>query len=190
MHTLGLVSFLLEFVVAAVIVPVVIAVVIITVIVRVVVPRLEFLVVPLVIIVTTVIAAKRISPVVPISFAAFVGTETLDKGGIGELELPCRQTGQLLLDGVVVDGLFMPVVVGQFHVVGHGIRKTIALVRIFFGQRLVDHDLQVFTQMREFGVTLGVFQRLWTGPQCLPGRYGIGRGYFQLEIGDQKKVIP
>jgi hypothetical protein len=181
----ALVSFLFEFVAATIIAAVVIAV-----IVAVVVPRLEFLVVPLVIVVIAIIIAKRISPVVSIAFATLVGAETLDKGSIGEFELSRRETGQLLLNGVVVNGLLMPVVVGQFHVIGHGIGKTIALVGIFFGQRLVDDDLQVFAQMREFGVTLGVFQWLRTRPQRFPGRDGIGRGYFQFEIGDQKKVIP
>src|ERR1700722_13391014 len=181
-------SFLFEFVAATVIVPVIVPVVI-AVIVAVIVPLLKFLIVPFVVVVTAVIA-KRISPVISIAFATLIGSETLDKGSIGEFELSRRETGQFLLDGVVVNGFLVPVVVGQFHVIGHGIGETIAFVGIFLGQRLVDDDLQVFAQMREFGVTLGVFQRLRTRPQRFPGRDGIGRGYFQFEIGDQKKVIP
>ena len=182
-----LVSLLFEFV-AATVVATVIAAVVIAVIVAIIVPRLEFLVVPFIVVITVI--AKRITPVVPVAFPAFIGSETLDKRRIGELQLPCREAGELLLNSVVMDGLFMPVIIGQFHVIGHCIGETVALVGIFFGQRLVDHDLQVFAQMREFGVTLGVFEWLWTRPQCFPGRDGIGRSHFQLEIGDQKEMIP
>src|SRR3984957_17451383 len=153
--TLLLVSLLFEFV-AATVIATIIAAVVIAVIVAVVVPRLEFLVAPFIVVIA-VIVAKRIPPVVSVAFPTFVGTEALDKRSIGELQLPCREAGELLLNGVVVDGLFMPVIIGQFHVIGHCIGETVALVGIFFGQRLVDHNLQVFAQMREFGVTLGVF---------------------------------
>ncbi len=101
-----LVSFLLEFIATTIIATVITAVV------AVVVPRLEFLVVPLVIVVAAIIVAKRITPVVPVAFAAFVGAEAFYKRSVGKLQLSCRKTGQLLLDGVVVHCFLMPVVVG------------------------------------------------------------------------------
>ncbi len=102
-----LVSFLFEFIAASAVTAIIAPVV------AVVVPRLEFLVVPfvVVVIVVTIIAAKRISPVVPVVSAALVGTEALHERSIGELQLSRRKSRQLLLNGVVVNRLFMPIVV-------------------------------------------------------------------------------
>src|SRR6185437_15389776 len=106
----ALISFLFEFIPAPVVVAVIAAIV----------PLLEFLIslVPVIAIV--------IAPVVPFALAVVFGTEALDEGSVGELQLAIGQIGQFALDRVVMHGLFMPVVIGQLHVIGDGIGETAA----------------------------------------------------------------
>jgi len=78
------------------------------------------------------------------TLAVFIGPEALDIRCIGEFQLAAGELGKFGLDSVVMDGLFMPVIIGQFHVVCNGIGKTVALIRIFLRQRLVDDDFQIF----------------------------------------------
>src|SRR5580692_12167711 len=111
----GLVSFLFEFISAAVVVPVVVAVIA---------ALLELLVPVLtVVLIVTAIVAARIGDIA-VGFPRFVRPETLDEGGIGEFQLIVGDLGQLGLDGVVMHRFFMPVIIGQLHVIGYGIGKT------------------------------------------------------------------
>src|ERR1700723_599942 len=124
MHAAGeLVSFLFEFIPAAVVAPVIVAVVV----------TLLELLIPVfpVVLVVTAIVISRIGDIA-ICFTRFIWPETLDIGGIGKFQLTIGDLGQLTLDGVVVYGFLMPVVIGQFHVIGDGVGKSIALVRILF----------------------------------------------------------
>src|ERR1700743_1641731 len=180
----GLVSFLLEFIAAAVVVAVVIAVVV-----AVVVALLEFLV-PLVPVVLVVVAAivARVGDIA-IAFAGFNGPETLDIGRVGEFQLAVGDLGEFALDSVVVYGLFMPVVVGQFHVIRYGVGKSISLFGILFRQGLIDDYLQIFAEVGKFRVAFGIFQRAWPGPQGFAGRDRIGGSRLPLEVGDQEKNI-
>lgn len=168
-----LVSFLFEFIVAAAI-PVVALVVV---------ALLEFLI-PFV----PVVVAEIVAPVV--AFAIFVGAEGFHVWCIREFQLTIGEVIELGLDRVVMDGLFMPVVVGELHIVGNGVGESIAFIRIFFGERFVYHELKVLAHVRELGIAFGIAQRLGSCPKGLTGGDGIRGRNFQLEIGDQEKVIP
>src|SRR4028119_184112 len=86
--------------------------------------------------------------------------------------------------------VFVPVVVSKRHVVRNGIGKALFLFGVFFFQSLIDHQFQVFTQVRELGVTLWV--RHWIGLSLVGFllRNRIGTIHVQFEIGNIKKVIP
>ena len=161
-----LISFLFEFS-GAVVVPVITVVVI---------PLLEFL----------ITLAAIVGKILTIPVPALIGPEALHVRRIGEFQLTIGKVGKLALDSVVVNGLLMPVVISQLHVVGDCIGETVAFFRVLFGQSLVDDYLQVFSKVRELGITFGIFQRFWTCAQRFPGGNGIRRGDFQLEIGDQE----
>ena len=173
-HNLILIPFLFEFT-RTIVVPV------IPVVAAIVAPLLEFLIIAF---------ATVIIEILTISLPGLVGPEALHVRCVGEFQLTCSEIGQFALDRVVVDSFFMPVVIRQLHIVGDRIGKAIAFFRIFFGQRLVYDDLQVLAQVGELGIAFGIFQRFGAGPQCFPGGDGVRRGYFQLEVGDQEKVIP
>src|SRR5580658_9940395 len=134
----GLVSFLLEFITAAVVVPLVVAVIA---------ALLELLisVLPVVLIVATVVVA-RIGDIA-VGFPGFVGPETLDVRGIGEFQLTVGDLGELALDGIVMHGLFVPVVISQLHVISDGVGESVAFVGILFREGFVDDDLEIFAQM-------------------------------------------
>ena len=144
----------------------------------VIIPLLEFLI--------ALAASTIIIEVLAIAFPSLIGPEALHVWGIGELQLAVGEVGKLALDRVVVYRLFVPVVIRQFHIVGDGIGEAIALFRVLFGQRLVDDDLQVLSEMGELGIAFGIFQRFGTCAQGFPCGNGIRRGNFQLEVGDQE----
>src|SRR5579863_9438273 len=135
----GLVSFLLEFIAAAVVIPLVVAAIA---------ALLELLisVLPVVLVVTAVVVA-RIGDIA-VGFPGFVGPETLDVRSIGKFQLTARDLGKLALNGIVVHGLLVPVVISQLHVIGDGIGESVAFVGILFREGFVDNDLEVFAQMR------------------------------------------
>ena len=181
--------FLFEFIAAAVITAIIASVVtaiittiVTTVIAAVIIPLLEFLI--------AFVAIIAVSAPVVLPFPVFIRPETFDIRRIGKFQLSAREIGQFALDGIVMNGFLMPVVIGEFHVISYGIGESIALVWIFFGQRFVDHDLQVLTKVAELGVPLWILQRLGPGSQRLPCGNRIRGGYFQFEVGDQKKMIP
>src|ERR1700722_8249442 len=153
MHAVrGLISFLFEFIAAAATAAVVIAVVVAAVV-----ALLELLIPVLaVVLVVAAVAVARIGDVA-VALPRFVGPETLDIGSVGEFQLAIGDLGQLGLDGVIMDGLLMPVIVRQLHVVGDGIGKSGPFVGILFREGFVDDDLQVFAQMGQFGIPFGVF---------------------------------
>src|ERR1700761_3089987 len=124
-----LISFLLEFITAPIVIPVVIAIIVV-----IVVPLLELLL-P-VIAVLAILPAKSITPVVPvpISRTRILLLEALHERRIGKRQLPVSKIRQLALNSVVMNGLFMPVVIRQLHVIRHRIRTPGTLVRIFLGQ--------------------------------------------------------
>src|ERR1700733_6515189 len=171
-----LVSFLFEFTTstASVIIPVVAAVIVVVAAApAIAATRLEFLIA----FVAVVVVSSALLP-----FPVLIRAEALDIGCIGELQLSAGEVGQLALDGVVMDGLLMPVVVGEFHIISDGVGKAAAFVGVLFRQCFVDHDLQVLSEMGEPGIALWIFQWFWPGPQGLPGRDRIGGSYFQFEI--------
>ena len=165
-----LISFLFEFS-GAVVVPVITVVIV---------PLLEFL----------ITLATVVGKVLTIPVPTLIGPEALYIRRVGELQLTIGKVGKLALDSVVVNGLLMPVVISQLHVVGDGIGEAVAFFGVLFGQRLVDDDLQVLSKVRELGIAFGIFQRFGTCAQRFPGGDGIRRGDFQPEVGDQEQVIP
>src|ERR1700722_2123028 len=93
--------FLFEFIGAPIVIPV-ITPVIIPIVIPVVIPLLEFLV--------PFIAIVAVSA--PFALAVFLGTEALDIRCISKFQLAAGELGKLSLDGIVMDGLFMPVIIG------------------------------------------------------------------------------
>ena len=132
-YNLILIPFLFEFS-RAIVVPVVPVVPVIAAIVA---PLLEFL----------IAFATVIIEILTISLPALVGPEALHVWRVGEFQLTGGEIGQFALDRVIVDCFLMPVVIRQLHIVGDGIGKAVAFFRVFFGQCLVDDDLQVLAQM-------------------------------------------
>src|SRR5579871_2560873 len=186
MHARGFeasVPFLFEFIAATIIVPIVPVAVVI--------PLLEFLVVPLVVAIVVVAAAGiAIDAVLPVAALVLVGSEALDKRSIAELQLTIGELGHLALDSVVMDGLLMPVVIGQLHIIGDSVGEPVALVGVLLCQGLVDDDLEVLAKVGEPRIAFRIFQGFWPCPKGLPGRDGIRRSDIQLEVGDQEKMIP
>ena len=115
-----LISFLLEFITAPIVIPVVIAIIVV-----IVVPLLELLL-P-VIAVLAILAAESITAVVPVIPAPRVFLlEALDKRCIRECKLPVCKIRQLALNSVVMNGLFMPVVISQLHIISNGVGESCA----------------------------------------------------------------
>ena len=148
-----LIAFLFEFITTTIVIPIVVAIVVVVIIA----PLLEFLFPVIAVIATAAKGIAAIVPVVPLTVVFLL--EALDKRRVGKFKLAVGEIRELALDGVVMDHLLMPVAIGQLHVISDRIGKPGAFVRIFFGQRLVDHYFQVLTQMRELGITLGITQR-------------------------------
>lgn len=157
-------SFLFKFIAAPVVVAVIIPVVV-PVIAAVVVALLKFLV--------AFVPVVAITAAVSFPFPVFVGAEALDIRCIGEFQLTIGQGGKFSLDRVIVDGFLVPVVIRQLHVIGDGIGKTIALVRVLFGQRFIDNDLEILAHVGEFRITFGVSHRVGPGSQRFAGGYRI-----------------
>ena len=53
------------------------------------------------------------------------------------LQLATCDFGQLILDHIIVYGLFVPVAVGQLHIVSDSLRKSVSLFVIWFIHRLI-----------------------------------------------------
>jgi hypothetical protein len=65
-----------------------------------------------------------------------IASEAFYIRGVGEFQFISGDAAQFTLDGVVVYGFFVPIIVGQFHVISHRICKSILLIRILFLERL------------------------------------------------------
>lgn len=122
--------------------------------------------------------------------AAFICPEGFHIRCIGKFKLAMGNVGKFTLDGIVMNLLFVPVVVCQFHIVGNGISEAKFLLGIFFLQCFVDDNLKVFAKMRELGIALGIMERFGLGFEGFSCRNGIWRIHIQLKVGNQEQVIP
>src|SRR5687767_1889994 len=92
---------------------------------------------------------------------------------IGRGELSISDPREFTLNGIVMHDLLMPVIISKFHIICDCIGISKFLVRVLFFQRLVDDHFQVLAQVREFGIPLGVRQRLRLSFKCFPRRDGV-----------------
>jgi hypothetical protein len=123
-------------------------------------------------------------------FLSFEGGPVFDEWTVVEFQLPLGDAVELSLDGIVVYQLFMPVAVGQLHIISDGVGEALALVCVLFTEGLIDNRFYVLSQMVELGMSFGIRKAIRFGLQCFPGRNRIGTGYIELEIGNEEQVIP
>src|SRR5262245_41076092 len=91
-----------------------------------------------------------------IAVAIVLLPESLYIWRIGESKLTICNTAQFALNGIVVYNLLVPVVVSKLHIICYCIGKAEAFVCIFFFERFFYDDLQIFSQVRMFGISLGI----------------------------------
>jgi hypothetical protein len=132
---------------------------------------------------------SEIIEIAPVISGAFVAGTSYVRS-VGEGELAIGDAVQFALDGVVVNGFFVPVAISKLHVVCNGIGKALFLFSIFFFQRLVDYHLQVFAKMCVPGMSFRVRQRLGFCPQRFPGRDRVWRFNVEFKIGNEEQVVP
>src|SRR6478735_12392239 len=72
------------------------------------------------------------------AFALLLRAEGFYIRRVGKLQLALCNVGQLALDGIIVHHILMPVAVGQLHVIGNRIGKTLALFFVWLVQGFVD----------------------------------------------------
>jgi hypothetical protein len=123
-------------------------------------------------------------------FLSFQWSPVFHKRAVIEFQLPVGDTVQFCLDGIIMHQLFVPVAVGQLHVISDGIGKSLAFVSVLLTKGLIDDRFYVLPQVVELRMLFGIGKPVGFRLQCLPGRYGIRTVNLQFEIGNQEKVIP
>lgn len=114
----------------------------------------------------------------------------LNVGRIAKLQLAIGYFIQLTPNGIVMHKLFMPVAVGQLHIIGDGMGKTRFLLGIILMQGFVNYQLQVFAQVGVPWVPFRVAHGVWFSLVRFPLWYWVRAVNIQLKIAYKKQVVP